>query len=63
MAAVITMGSIAILLSLIIIGAIFFQFASAFVNIVSPERGEALDLVLQYQEHQTIIPSSIVKSK
>ena len=42
MAAAITMGSIAILLSLIIIGAIFFQYASAFVNIVSPERGEAV---------------------
>ncbi len=42
MAAAITMGSIAILLPLTITGAIFFQYASAFVNIVSPERGEAV---------------------
>ena len=42
MAAAITMGSIAILLSFSIAGAIFFQYASAFVNIVSPERGEAV---------------------
>jgi hypothetical protein len=42
MAAAITMGSIAILLSLTITGTIFFQYASAFVNIVSPERGEAV---------------------
>ena len=36
------MGLIAVLLSLTIIAAIFFQYASAFVNIVSPERGEAV---------------------
>jgi hypothetical protein len=42
MASAISMGLIAVLLSLTIIGAIFFQYASAFVNIVSPERGEAV---------------------
>ena len=42
MASAISMGLIAVLLSLTIIGATFFQYASAFVNIVSPERGEAV---------------------
>jgi hypothetical protein len=42
MAAAMTMGLIAVVLSLSIMGAIFFQYASAFVNIVSPERGEAV---------------------
>jgi hypothetical protein len=42
MAAALSMGLIAVLLSLTIMGVIFFQYASAFVNIVSPERGEAV---------------------
>ena len=42
MVSAISMGLIAILLSFTITGAIFFQYASAFVNIVSPERGEAV---------------------
>ena len=42
MAAAIHVGLIAVLLSLTLMGAIFFQYASAFVNIVSPERGEAV---------------------
>lgn len=42
MAAAISMDLIAVLLSLTIMGATFFQYANAFVNIVSPERGEAV---------------------
>ena len=37
-----SIGLIAIVLSLTIMSSGFFQFASAFVNIVSPERGEAV---------------------
>src|SRR5918995_5821026 len=37
-----SIGLIAIVLSLTIMSTGFFQFASAFVNIVSPERGEAV---------------------
>ena len=42
MAAVTTMSLVAALLSLTIISAGLFQYASAFVNIVSPEKGEAV---------------------
>src|ERR671918_2334811 len=42
MAAATPMDLIAVLLSLAIVWAGLFQYASAFVNIVSPERGEAV---------------------
>ena len=42
MASAISMGLIAVLLSFTIMGAIFFQYASAFVNIVSPEKSEVV---------------------
>ena len=42
MASAISMGLIGVLLSLTIMGGTFFQYASAFVNIVSPERGETV---------------------